>query len=117
MPCVHVSQTFLYIWIKKKIPLSKSRGPKAFNNYRPIAISLILSKIIERIVYRQIIYKYAQEHQLVTSEQLGFRPYLSKSRGLTQVTKEILLNINNRLITCAVFIDLRKPFEQLITPF
>ena len=50
---LHVLQTFLYIWIKEKIPLFKSRGPKAFNNYRPIAISLILSKIIKRIVYRR----------------------------------------------------------------
>jgi hypothetical protein len=71
--------------------------------------------ITERIVHRQV-YKYLREHNLVTSEQFGFRPNLSTNVALTRVTEEILLNIDNKLLaTGAVFID-EKSLTQLITP-
>ena len=67
---------------------------------------------MERIVHKQI-YKYLQEHNLITSEQFGFRPYLSTNVALTRVTEEILFNMDNKLITGAVFIDLRKAFDTV----
>ncbi|CAB4042417.1 Hypothetical predicted protein, partial [Paramuricea clavata] len=65
---------------------------------------------MERIVHRQV-YEYLQEHDLITSEQFGFRPKLSTSIALTQLTEEILHNLDNKLVTGAVFIDLRKAFD------
>jgi hypothetical protein len=50
---------------------------------------------------------------LITSEQFGFRPNLSTNVALTRVTEEILLNIDNKLATGAVFIDLRKAFDTV----
>ena len=67
---------------------------------------------MERMVHRQI-YKYLQEDKLITSEQFGFRPYLSTTAGLTKVTEEILYNMENKLNTGAVFIDLRKAFDTV----
>ena len=67
---------------------------------------------MECIVHRQI-YKYLQEHKLITSEQFGFRPNLSTNVALTQVTEEILYNMENKLNTGAVFIDLRKAFDTV----
>ena len=108
-----VSETFPDIWKKGKIiPLFKCNDPTAPNNYRPITILPVLSKIMERIVHRQI-YKYLQEHKLITSDQFGFRPYLSTNVALTRVTEEILYNMDNKLITGAVFIDLRKAFDTV----
>ena len=108
-----VSQTFPDIWKNGKIiPLFKSNDPTSPNNYRPITILPILSKLMERIVHKQI-YKYLQEHELITSEQFGFRPYLSTNVALTRVTEEILFNMDNKLITGAVFIDLRKAFDTV----
>ena len=67
---------------------------------------------MERIVHRQV-YKFLREHNLITSEQFGFRPNLSTNIALTRVTEEILLNIDNKLVTGAVFIDLRKAFDTV----
>ena len=107
------SQTFPDIWKKGKItPLFKSNDPTAPNNYRPITILPIISKIMERIVHRQV-YKFLREHNLITSEQFGFRPNLSTNIALTRVTEEILLNIDNKLTIGAVFIDLRKAFDTV----
>ncbi len=107
------SQTFPDIWKKGKIiPLYKSNDPTSPNNYRPITILPILSKIMERIVHHQV-YEYLQEHNLITSEQFGFRPNLSTNIALTQLTEEILQNLDNKMITGAVFIDLRKAFDTV----
>ena len=67
---------------------------------------------MERIVHRQV-YKFLRKHNLITSEQFGFRPNLSTNIALTRVTEEILLNIDNKLVTGAVFIDLRKAFDTV----
>ena len=67
---------------------------------------------MEHIVHRQV-YEYLQEHDLITSEQFGFRPKLSTSIALTQLTEEILHNLDNKLVTGAVFIDLRKAFDTV----
>ena len=106
-------QTFPDIWKRGKIiPLFKCNDPTAPSNYRPITSLPTLSKIMERIVHRQI-YKYLQEHKLITSEQFSFRPNLSTNVTLTQVTEEILYNMENKLNTGAVFIDLRKAFDTV----
>ena len=96
----------------KITPLFKSNDPPAPNNYRPITILPIISKIMERIVHRQV-YKFLRKHNLITSEQFGFRPNLSTNIALTRVTEEILLNIGDKLVTGAVFIDLRKAFDTV----
>ena len=67
---------------------------------------------MERIVHHQV-YEYLQEHNLITSEQFGFRPNLSTNIALTQLTEEILQNLDNKMITGAVFIDLRKAFDTV----
>jgi hypothetical protein len=67
---------------------------------------------MERIVHRQV-YEYLQEHDLITSEQFGFRLKLSTSIALTQLTEEILHNLDNKLVIGAVFIDLRKAFDTV----
>ena len=67
---------------------------------------------MERIVHGQV-YKFLRQHNLITSEQFGFRPNLSTNIALTRVTEEILLNMDNKLVTGAVFIDLRKAFDTV----
>ena len=104
------SQTFPDIWKKGKIVLlNKSNDPTSPNNYRPITILPILSKILEHVVHQQV-YQYLRQNKLITSEQFGFRPKLSTNIDLTQLTEEILQNMD-KMITDAVFIDLRKGFD------
>ena len=103
------SQTFPDIWI---VPLHKSKDPTSPNNYRPITILPILSKILEHIVHQQV-YEYLQQNNMITSEQFGFRPKLSTNIALTQLTEEILQNMDNKMITGAVFIDLQKAFDTV----
>lgn len=59
------------------------------SDYRPITISLVLSKIIEKAAQlRQ--YNQLNENTLLAPEQFGFRPNLSTKVALAHLTKNIL---------------------------
>ena len=54
-------------------PIYKSEDRKKCENYRPISILPIISKVFEREVFTQI-YKYLNENALLSKSQSGFRP-------------------------------------------
>ena len=56
---------------------------------------------------------YFKKNNLITSEQFGFRSKFSTNYALTQLNEVIFQNIDNKMITGAVFIDLRKAFDTI----
>ena len=82
------------------------------SNFRPISVLPIFSKILERAVHGMV-YKYLQEHKLLSSHQSGFRPLHSTASCLTHVTNTLLHNIDKGCITGLVFLDLSKAFDTL----
>ena len=58
--------------IAKVIPLHKSGNKALPDNYRPISVLPVLSKILERVVYEQIA-DYLENNKMLTSCQFGFR--------------------------------------------
>ncbi len=105
--------SFPDIWKKGRVtPIFKTRDPTSTNNYRPITILPTLSKLLERIIHHQV-YNYLQEHKLLASQQFGFRTNLSTTIALAHFTEQILDNLDDRKITGAVSIDLRKAFDTV----
>ena len=62
----------LEIKIAKIMPLFKTEDPHLFNNYRPISILPIISKIFEKLVHKRLT-KYFKHHNILCDHQLGFR--------------------------------------------
>ena len=58
-------------------------------------------------------YTFLQEHHLIASEQFSFRSKLSTNVALAQFTEQMLDNLDKKLITGAVFIDLRKALDTV----
>ncbi len=81
------------------------------NNYRPISILPILSKLLE-IVHCSFS-EYLKEHNLLTIAQSGFRRLHSTVTSLLPVTDRWLMNIDKGLVTGVVFIDLQKAFDTV----
>ena len=96
----------------KVLPLHKSGPTVETNNYRPISILPILSKLLERFVHTSFT-DYLEEHKLLTMVQSGFRRLHSTVTALLNVTTRWLHNIDNGLVTGVVFIDLRKAFDTV----
>ena len=74
-------------------PIFKSGSPSDPSNYRPISIIPIISKVVERVVQRQL-YHYLSSNHLLSPAQHGFRPRHSTGTALTVVTDHVLSAID-----------------------
>ena len=62
----------------KVVPLFKKSDKTKVENYRPVFILAVLSKIFERVVYDQV-ESYLKEHSLLYHFQSGFRTGFSQT--------------------------------------
>ena len=67
------------------VPLYKAGDENLVNNYRPVSILPIVSKIIERHVFNSF-YEYLSTNNLITDSQSGFRPSHSCETALNGLT-------------------------------
>ncbi len=93
-------------------PIFKSGDKESVNNYRPISVLPVVSKILERHVHNHL-YNFLSSHNLITDSQSGFRPLHSTSTALIKLYDDLLTNMNNGQLTGMVFIDLRKAFDTV----
>ena len=93
-------------------PLFKSGSKTDCNNYRPISVLSIVSKVFERIVYDQV-YSYLSFNNLLTKHQSGFRSFHSTATALLDATNDWFINMDNGLLNCAVFLDIKKAFDTV----
>ena len=98
--------------IAKLIPLFKSGDKSSPANYRPIALLPCVSKVLEKIVQKQLT-NYLKVNNLLCAAQSGFRDKHSTTTALLKVTDDWLSAIDRGLYTGAIFIDLKKAFDTV----
>ena len=81
-------------------------------NYRPISLLPLLSKIIERIVHDQI-EEFLSKNKLLYRFQSGFRKKYSTSTCLGHLTDKITTGFEKGLFTGMILIDLQKAFDTI----
>ncbi len=89
----------------KVVPIFKSGAVNDKNNYRPISILTVLSKVLERFVHMHFS-TFLEENNLITLVQSGFRHMYSTLTSLINITDRWLRNIDQGLVTSIIFIDL-----------
>ena len=80
------------------------------NNYRPIFVLPILSKLLEKHVHDSLI-EYLNSFGLLYSTQSGFRANHSYETALVGMIDNWLTAINNNSMVGVVMIDFRKAFD------
>ena len=101
------SGTVLSEWKQAKVvPLFKSGNKDDLDNYKPISILLILSKILSSISYQS-------ENSLLSPYQSGFCTNHSTQLAITFLTDKICGHKDKGLLTVAVFHDLKKAFDTV----
>ena len=104
---------FPHAWKKAHvIPLFKKGDFNDVNNFRPISILPVLSKILEKIVCNQLL-RYLEDNNCLSNSQHGFRPRLSTESALTVITDAIYNNIDNKKISLLTLCDLSKAFDSV----
>lgn len=96
--------------ITKVIPIHKKGDKDQMNNFRPIALVPVLSKIIEIIVGKQLMC-FLEKNKLISHEQFGFRKGLSTTHALIHLVDEILESYEKKDFAAITFCDLSKAFD------
>ena len=91
-------------------PIFKSGDPHCINNYRPISLLCILSKVLESIVYSKII-DFIQKSLCL--HQFGFLKNRSSVSQLLTSFSNIIQNCESGASTDQVFFDFSKAFDSV----
>ena len=94
------------------IPIYKTGDMSTPNNYRPISVLPIVSKILEKAVHFQL-FEFLDKNDILFPNQSGFRPLHSTATALMKLVNQWSSNIDNNKLTGVAFIDLRKAFDTV----
>ena len=98
--------------IAKVLPLYKKGNCHAFDNYRPISLLPAVSKVFEKVAYKQL-YDYFVANNLIYDSQYGFRQLHSTELASLELSDRLTQNLDNGDIPIAVYLDLSKAFDTL----
>ena len=93
-------------------PIFKKNDKKMCANYRPISLLSNLSKIFERAMYDRV-ELFLNDFDLIYENQFGFRKKHSTTHALISIVEEIRNNLDKKIFSCAVFVDLEKAFDTV----
>ena len=88
-------------------PIFKSGERNDENNFRPISVLPLVSKVMERAVQVQFL-AFLTVHDLLSVYQSGFRKNHSTETAIVYHTDYILDHMDRQMSTRTVFIDLKK---------
>ena len=94
------------------VPLYKARNREDVGNYRPISLLLTISKLIEKVVYKQV-YQYLTKTGQLQSSQYGFRSSHSCEHAIGELLGNIVKNMQLGKETVTLMLDLSKAFDTL----
>ena len=96
--------------IAEVIPIHKNSDRNICNNYRPISILSVFSKILEKYIYSQLS-SFVEKHKILTVHQCGFRKGVSTNVAIGNLLYKIYNGINLNKYGIGVFLDLQKAFD------
>jgi hypothetical protein len=94
----------------RTIPIFKAGNPLLCDNYRPISLLSVVSKILEKYVANKLSYHLA-ENNLLFEHQYGFQKGKSTVHNLLVLSNYVAKEINNKKYVAGIFLDLKKAFD------
>ncbi|KAJ8711160.1 hypothetical protein PYW07_008402 [Mythimna separata] len=96
-------------------PIHKSGDRDSVNNYRPISVLSILSKLLEKILNKRLL-DYLCSLNILANNQYGFRSGKNTEDAILELLDSVAQNLNNKQKNIAVFLDLSKAFDTVSVP-
>ena len=93
-------------------PRHKSGPCDKIDNYRPISVLPIFSKVFEKLTLDRM-NSFISRHNLLTASQFGFRKGCSTTHAIIKLFTHIVQAYHNKLFSACFFLDLRKAFDTI----
>ena len=115
---------FLQLPYSKEEFLQIGKGPRSLlyifkkglhndpTNYRPISLTSIICKVLERIIYSHII-SHLECNNFLNNAQFGFRQRRSADLQLLQTVHDLAFGLNEKGQTDCIFLDFSKAFDKV----
>ena len=102
-------------WLVSYItPIFKKGNPALANNYRPIALTAIMCKLMETIMKDQIVC-FLLDKGIISKSQHAFMRNHSTTTNLLASLHDLSVGLNSHLYTDIVYIDFSKAFDSIVS--
>ena len=98
--------------IANVLPLFKACDPCVFNNYRPVYLLCILSKVYEKVMYNRLL-TFLEDYNVLFENQFGFRKLHSSYMALMVLTDKLIKSLENGEYVIGVYLDFSKAFDTV----
>ncbi|GFO44645.1 reverse transcriptase [Plakobranchus ocellatus] len=92
--------------------LKKGKCATAAGSYRPISLTSVISKTMERMVNARL-YHYLEQRACLDESQSGFRRHRTTVDQLVRFTQSVINAWQSKSHTVAVFVDLEKAYDRV----
>ncbi len=108
--CLEVGYFADSLKVSKVIPIYKKGDKHLPQNYRPVSIVPIFSKLFEALMHKQLSY-YFEHFNLLSDSQFGFRAGRSTINAVMEVVDHTLQAFDKRESVALSLLDLSKAFD------
>ena len=93
-------------------PLFEACDPCVFNNYRPVSLLCVLSKVYEKIMYNRL-KAFLENFDILFENQFGFRKLHSSYMALMVLTDKLIRSLENGEFVIGVYLEFSKAFDTV----
>lgn len=105
------TSTFPSLWkVAKIVPIAKNSSPNSEVDYRPISILPFLSKVLEKLMFSQMI-EFIERKKLLTALQSGFRRHHSCTTAILNIVDDMRMAIDKDYLTILTLLDFSRAFD------
>ena len=94
------------------LPLNKSDDPFCFNNYRPVSLLCVLSKVFEKVMYNRLL-DFLEDQKFFVNEQFGFRKLHSSKMAFMISIDKLIESLDRGEYVIGMFLDFSKAFDTV----
>ena len=94
------------------IPIFKKGDRHKPSNYRPVSLTSICCKLLEHILYSNIM-QHLENNNILTDKQHGFRHRRSCESQLITTVHDLALNLDKGKQTDVILLDFSKAFDKV----
>ena len=93
-------------------PIFKKGDNTLPENYRPIALTSAVCKVLEKIIFKHL-YNFLKQNNLISRYQSGFIPGDGTTNQLVDFTNMIYESFEDKKEIRAIFLDISKAFDRV----